>query len=48
MVAIDAATQKIIYTYKLGNSEFNGWERDTNGDIYTSLIEGTVWRITSK
>ena len=47
MVAIDAATHQVIYTYRLGNSEFNGWERDSNGDVYTSLIEGTVWRITT-
>ncbi len=48
MVAIDAATHEILYTYRLGSSEFNGWERDTNGDIYTSLIEGTVWRISRR
>lgn len=45
MAAIDPVAQKLIWQYRLGCSEFNGWEVDENGDIYTSLIEGTVWRI---
>lgn len=45
MVAIDAKTHKVIFSYRLGNSEFNGWEVDSNGDVYTSLIEGSVWRV---
>lgn len=45
MSAIDPVNQKLLWQYRLGNSEFNGWEVDANGDIYTSLIEGTVWKI---
>ena len=45
MVAVDAKTHKKLWEYKMGNSEFNGWELDENGDVYTSLIEGAVWRI---
>ena len=45
MAAIDPVAQKLLWQYRLGNSEFNGWEIDTNGDVYTSLIEGTIWKI---
>lgn len=45
MVAVDAKTHQKLWEYKMGNSEFNGWELDENGDVYTSLIEGAVWRI---
>lgn len=45
MSAIDAKTHKLLWQYRLGNSEFNGWEIDSNGDVYTSLIEGTIWKI---
>lgn len=48
MVAIDPVSQKVLWKYRLGNSEFNGWEIDDNGDLYTSLIEGTVWRVSEK
>ncbi len=48
MVAIDPISQKILWSARLGNSEFNGWEADKNGNVYTSLIEGTVWQISKK
>ena len=48
MVAVDAKTNKKLWEYKMGNSEFNGWELDANGDVYTSLIEGAVWRVSIK
>lgn len=48
MVAVDAKTHKKLWEYKMGNSEFNGWELDANGDVYTSLIEGAVWRVSIK
>lgn len=47
MVSIDPIAQKVLWRYRLGTSEFNGWEIDEKGDLYTSLIEGTVWRIHS-
>lgn len=48
MVAIDAHTHQVLWTYKLGSSEFNGWEVDENGDVFTSLIEGTIWKVSVK
>jgi outer membrane protein assembly factor BamB len=45
MVAIDPATKKVLFTYRLGTSEFNGWAVDEKGDVYTSLIEGKIWKI---
>lgn len=45
MAAIDPVNNKLLWKYRLGSSEFNGWEIDENGDVYTSLIEGTVWKI---
>lgn len=48
MVAIDPVAQKVLWSAVLGSSEFNGWEIDEKGDLYTSLIEGTIWRISSK
>ena len=45
MAAIDPTTHELLWQYRLGNSEFNGWEIDANGDFYTSLIEGTIWKI---
>lgn len=46
VVAIDPIAQKTLWRYRLGNSQFNGWDIDADGNLYTSLIEGTVWRIS--
>lgn len=48
MVAIDANTQEIMWSMSLGTSAFNGWEIDYDGNIYASLIEGSIWRVSSK
>jgi outer membrane protein assembly factor BamB/predicted phosphohydrolase len=45
LVAVDPVAQKVLWRYSLGTSEVNGFEVDERGDIYVSLIEGTVWRI---
>ncbi len=45
LAVVDAKTHQLVFTSKLGNSEFNGFEVDNNGDIYCSLIEGTIFRI---
>ena len=45
LAAIDANSYKLLFTKQLGNSEVNGFEVDERGDIYCSLIEGTIWRI---
>ena len=49
LAVVDASTHQLEFTYRLGTSEVNGFEVDTStGDIYCSLIEGTVWRIHSE
>ena len=46
---VNAATHKLEFTYRLGSSEVNGFEVDSaTGDIYCSLIEGAIWRITHR
>ena len=47
LAVVDTATHQVVFTYQLGTSEFNGFEVDEKGDIYCSLIEGTIWRITN-
>ena len=48
LAVVNAATHELEFTYPLGTSEVNGFEVDERGDIYCSLIEGTIWRITKK
>ena len=49
LAVLDAATGKLLFKYKMGSSEVNGFEVDpATGDIYCSLIEGTIWRIAHK
>lgn len=49
LAVLDASTGKLLFRYGMGNSEVNGFEADpTTGDIYCSLIEGTIWRISRK
>ncbi len=49
LAVIDATTGKLVFTYRMGSSEVNGFDVDTStGDIYCSLIEGTIWRIGKK
>ena len=45
LAVVDATTHQLVFTSKLGSSEFNGFEVDNNGDIYCSLIEGTIFSI---
>lgn len=44
IVAIDANTHQLLWTYRCGSSEVNGFEK-CNGKIYLSLTEGAVWEI---
>ncbi len=47
MLAVVDSSLRLVFTYRLGSSEVNGFEVDpVTGDIYCSLIEGTVWRIS--
>lgn len=47
VVAVDPSARKVLWKEKFGNSEVNGFEKDPNSnDIYLSLIEGTIYRIS--
>ena len=45
LAVVNAATHELEFTYRMGSSEVNGFDVDERGDIYCSLIEGTIWRI---
>ncbi|MDE6464780.1 MAG: PQQ-like beta-propeller repeat protein, partial [Muribaculaceae bacterium] len=46
---IDPATKTVLASLPLGVSEINGIDIDpTTGDVYASLIEGTVFRISRR
>ena len=48
LAVVNAGTHELVFTYRLGSSEVNGFELDpATGDIYCSLIEGTIWRISN-
>ncbi len=48
LAVVNAGTHQLEFTYRLGSSEVNGFELDpATGDIYCSLIEGTIWRISN-
>lgn len=48
VVAVDAASRKVLWSFKGGNSEVNQFSCDARGDIYFSLIEGKVYKIGAK
>jgi outer membrane protein assembly factor BamB len=48
LAVVNAVTRELEFTYPLGSSEVNGFEVDERGDIYCSLIEGTIYRITHR
>ena len=48
LAAIDAKTFTLLWRYKLGSSEFNGFETGQDGNLYVSLIEGSIWKISKK
>lgn len=46
LTAVDPVNKAIIFSYAIGTSEINGIDVDPyTGDVWVSLIEGTVWRI---
>lgn len=45
LAVVNALTHQLVFTAHLGASEVNGFEVDDKGDVYCSLIEGTVFRI---
>ena len=49
LAVVNVVTHELEFTYRLGSSEVNGFELDpATGDIYCSLIEGTIWRISRR
>lgn len=47
VTAVDPTVPAVLWSLPLGVSEVNGIDIDpTNGDVYVSLIEGTVFRIS--
>ena len=46
LVIVDATTHQVVCSYSMGSSEINGFEADENGDVYCSLIEGRIYRIS--
>jgi outer membrane protein assembly factor BamB/predicted phosphohydrolase len=48
VVAVDAASHKLLWVEKVGMSSVNGFTVDEAGDLWLSLIEGSVFRLTAK
>ena len=49
VTAVDPVAQKVVWSIPLGVSEINGIDIDlSTGDVWVSLIEGIVFRISRK
>lgn len=48
LAVFDAKTHRLVFDYPMGTSEVNGFDLDPEGNIYCSLIEGKIFRITVK
>ena len=48
LAVVNATTHQLEFTYRLGTSEVNSFEIDERGNIYCSLIEGTIWQISHR
>ncbi|MDP4201378.1 MAG: PQQ-binding-like beta-propeller repeat protein [Bacteroidota bacterium] len=48
VVAVDAASHKVLWSFKEGNSEVNQFSCDAQGNVYFSLIEGKIYKIGAK
>ena len=46
--ALDSATGKLLWRKQVGSSEINGFDVDEKGNVYVSLIEGSIWKISKK
>ena len=47
LAVVKASNHKLVFNYSMGSSEVNGFELDPiTGDVYCSLIEGTIYRIS--
>ena len=46
LTAVDPAARRVLWQLPIGVSEINGIDLDpASGDIYVSLIEGTIFRV---
>lgn len=45
VVIVDALSMKLLQTIVLGNSSVNGFTTDQQGQVWTSLIEGTLFKL---
>ena len=48
VAAVDASSGELLWRKKCGISAVNGFEVDERGNIYISLFEGKIWRISPK
>ncbi|MBR4994969.1 MAG: PQQ-binding-like beta-propeller repeat protein [Alistipes sp.] len=48
VAAVDAESGELLWRKKCGISAVNGFEVDDSGNIYLSLFEGKIWRISKK
>lgn len=49
VTAVDPATRQVLWSLPLGVSEVNGIDIDpATGDVFVSLIEGTIYRISKQ
>lgn len=48
VTALDASTGSVIWQLPLGESEINGFDVAPDGSVWTSLIEGSIFRIAKK
>ncbi len=48
VVAVDAASHKVLWSFKGGNSEVNQFSCDAQKNVYFSLIEGKIYKIGAK
>lgn len=47
LAIVDEKARQVVVKYKMGSSEVNGFVVDpTTGDVYCSLIEGTIYKIS--
>ncbi len=45
---VDASTRQVVLSYSMGSSEVNGFEVDEKGNVYCSLVEGTIYCISQE
>jgi outer membrane protein assembly factor BamB/predicted phosphohydrolase len=48
VVAVEAASHKVLWSFKGGNSEVNQFSCDAQGNVYFSLIEGKIYKVGVK